>query len=195
MRSGYMGPDRGSSLAFRKDRLPVALLETLAARSGISLTAGSRAADTSDVNGLRWLVSILSIMALVGCGTRSEASRSAPASARSAEGARHTLLAFFSAVRDGDYERACSLYTPAVRVLVDRSFGGCLKNVAGLHTLAENERAEGMTDVLSRTVQRVQAATFLLSGNTATTMDLGRPGTVTTLVYRDGRWEIDRPAT
>jgi hypothetical protein len=115
--------------------------------------------------------------------------------ARSTQGARQTLVEFFRDVQEGRYRQGCAMYTAAVRALVDRDFGGCVRNLAGVHALAQNERHHGLPDLLSKTIHSVQVASFSISGNTATTADLGRRGTVTTLLYRNGRWQVNRPAT
>jgi hypothetical protein len=105
------------------------------------------------------------------------------------------MLAFQYDIENGKFAEACAIYTPAVRALVERQFGGCIGHLSGLRTLAENERAHGLPDPISTTIQRVQTASLAISGNTATTTDLGRTGTVTRLLYRDGHWELNRPAT
>jgi flagellar basal body L-ring protein FlgH len=137
----------------------------------------------------------VAIAALGGCGSATGSQPSSTHPGRSTEAARTTLLRFFNHVQHGQYDEACAMYTPTVRSVVDRDFGGCERNLAGLHTLAQKQRAHNLPDVLSITIRRVRVASFSISGDTAMTTDLGRPGTTTQLLYRDGRWEINRPAT
>lgn len=109
--------------------------------------------------------------------------------------ARQTLVRFFTRIQSGDYVQVCAMFTSAVRTRLDRDFGGCVRNLAGLHALAQNQRARGLQEVLQSTVNRVKAARFSISGDTARTTAVGRPGTVTTLIFAHGHWEISRPAT
>jgi hypothetical protein len=150
-------------------------------------------AETASMATLRAVAVMLLSVAVGGCGSGS--GKSGTATPRTAEGARRTLLAFEYDIQNGKYAKACAMYTPAVRAVVQRQFGGCIRNLSGLHALAEKERAHGSPDPISTTIQRARIGSFLVSHNTATTTDLGRPGTVTSLVYSDGHWEIDRPAT
>lgn len=87
------------------------------------------------------------------------------------------------------------MYTPATRALVDRDFAGCVHNLTGLHLYSESQRVRGLPDIIGTTLERIDAASFSVAGNTVTTSDLGRPGTVTTLLYANGRWQITHPAT
>jgi flagellar basal body L-ring protein FlgH len=162
-----------------------------------ALTKVGDAADTLSVRASRPLVSVLAVSAVCGCGAAASPSQSGSGSSRglSADAARRALLAFFADVQSQRYDAACAMYTPAVRALVERESGGCMRNLAELHTLAEEQRARGIPDVIDATIQRVRAATFSVSRNAASTTSLGRPGTITTLLYTNGRWEINRPAT
>jgi hypothetical protein len=87
------------------------------------------------------------------------------------------------------------MFTPAVRARLNRHFGGCLRTLANLHAVAQNQRAGGLQDVLQSIVNRVKAARFAISGHTARTTAIGRPGTVTTLLFARGHREIAIPAT
>ncbi len=113
----------------------------------------------------------------------------------SAAAARQTLVSFLTRIESGDYARACAMFTPAVRARLNRNFGGCLRNLANVHALAQIQRARGLQDVLKRTIHRVKAARFAISGHTARTTAVGRPGTVTKLHFAHGHWEIGIPAT
>ncbi|MEO9024320.1 MAG: hypothetical protein ABI339_04870 [Solirubrobacteraceae bacterium] len=113
----------------------------------------------------------------------------------SAAAARQTLIGFATRIQNGGYAQACAMFTPAVRARLDRDFGGCQRNLANLHALAQSQRARGLQDVLQRTIDRVKTARFSISGDTARTTAIGRPGTVTRLVFAHGHWEIGTPAT
>jgi hypothetical protein len=144
---------------------------------------------------LRVLVPMVAVAALGGCGSATTSHPSGNHVGRSSEDARQALVRFFNYVQRGQYDRACAMYTPTVRSLVDRDFGGCARNLAGLHALAQNQRAHNLPDILSTTIRRVHDASVSISGDTAVTTDLDRSGTAMTLLYRDGHWEINRPAT
>ena len=149
------------------------------------------------MGGWRVALGMLSVSVLAGCGRAAHSGtigRIATAR-KSADGARQTVVTFFIDVQSGRYDDACAMYTHATRAFVDRYFGGCVHNLEGLHTLAAAQRAKGLPDIVQQTIQRAQNAHFSVSGDTATTSDMGRPGTVTTLLYADGRWLLDTPAT
>jgi hypothetical protein len=155
-------------------------------------------ADYSTMSLIRaYTVAFLSFLLLAGCGSsRVSSSRGTNAAAyKSSEAARRTLATFFIKVQRAQYEQACAMYTPSVRRLVDREFGGCVRNLAALHALAQHQRTHGTADVLEQSINRVRAAAFSISGNVASTTAVGRTGTITTLLYKAGHWAINRPAT
>src|SRR5579859_4673691 len=103
---------------------------------------GEAVADTRTMGFMRLSVSIFIAAALAGCGSvpRAPSGSGQTSAAHTAAGARAAVLAFFNDVQAGRYAQACALYTPSTRALVDRESGGCVRNLAGLHALAENQR-------------------------------------------------------